>query len=93
MVDDSLSRDIFEKILYSISRMKKSINIYSKNVNTDCTDIGDKCTSYKEAEKIMNILQKILFQRLRFIISRPMYKYSSFSFVFYSLTCDGWSKS
>lgn len=94
LVNDSLSiPTLFEKLLYSLFRMKKSINSNVKDANTECLDVGETCNSWREGMKIFNLLQKITFDRLRYVLSQPMNRFSHHKLVWYSVSFDGWMKS
>ena len=94
LVSDSLSIPaLFEKLLYALFRMNKSIKLHVQEIDTECLDIGDTCNSWQEGARIFRLLQQVIFKRLKFVISQPMNKLSSFKFVWYSLSFDGWMKS
>ena len=84
-------RVIFEKLMYLFSNIKKTMNKYT-NIDAKALDVGDKCHSWKESERIFEIFVKIVFKRMQFVISANLNQSDTSHFVFHSLTIDGWSK-
>ena len=73
--------------------MKKSITKHVHDANVESLDVGDKCNSVREGKKIFNILQTVLFQRLRFVVSSPMAQLSNYNLVWFGVSFDGWKRS